>query len=104
MKVKKLLIGLLVSGLALSFTGCGDKVVNDKGEKVQSFGQFIEINKTDVTSSNGYRSSQYFVYDKTTKIVYVLQGSEHYSGITPYYVFNENDKPEIAVYGENYNG
>ena len=104
MKVKKLLIGLLVSGLALSFTGCGDKVVNDKGEKVQSFGQFIEINKTDVTSSNGYIYSQYFVYDKTTKIVYVLQGSEHYSGITPYYVLNKNGKPEIAIYGENYNG
>ena len=104
MKVKKLLIGLLVSGLVISCTGCGDKVVNDKGEKVQSFGQFIEINKTDVTSSNGYIYSQYFVYDKTTKIVYVLQGSEHYSGITPYYVFNENDKPEIAVYGENYDG
>lgn len=104
MKVKKLLIGLLVSGLALSFTGCGVKVVNDKGEKVQSFGQFIEINKTDVKSSNGYRFSQYFVYDKTTKIVYVLQGSEHYSGITPYYVLNKNGKPEIAIYGENYNG
>lgn len=103
MKVKKLLIGLLISGLALSFTGCGDKVANDKGEKVQSFGQFIEINKTDVTSSNGYRFSQYFVYDKTTKIVYVLQGSEHYSGITPYYVLNKNGKPEIAIYGENYN-
>lgn len=104
MKVKKLLIGLLVYGLTLSFTGCGGKVVNDKGEKVQSFGQFIEINKTDVTSSNGYRFSQYFVYDKTTKIVYVLQGSEHYIGITPYYVLNKNGKPEIAIYGENYNG
>ena len=104
MKVKKLLIGLLVSGLALSFTGCGDKVVNDKGEKVQSFGQFIEINKTDVTSSSGYIYSQYFVYDKTTKIVYVVQGSDHYGGITPYYVLDENGKPEIAVYGENYNG
>ena len=68
MKVKKLLIGLLVSGLALSFTGCGDKVVNDKGEKVQSFGQFIEINKTPIASSDGYVFNQYFVYDKTTKI------------------------------------
>lgn len=104
MKVKNLTVGLLMAGLALSFTGCGDKVVNDKGEKVQSFGQFIEINKTDVTSSNGYRFSQYFVYDKTTKIVYVLQGSEHYSGITPYYVLDENGKPEIAIYGKNYNG
>lgn len=36
MKVKKLLIGLLISGLALSFTGCvGDKIINDKGEKSQ---------------------------------------------------------------------
>ena len=104
MKIKKLLIGLLVSGLALSFTGCGDKAVNDKGEKVQSFGHFIEINKTYVTSSNGYIYSQYFVYDKTTKIVYVLQDSSCYGGIIPYYILNENGKPEIAVYGENYNG
>lgn len=104
MKVKKLLIGLFVSGLALSFTGCGDKVINDKGEKVQSFGQFIEINETLIASSDGYIFSQYFVYDKTTKIVYVVQCSDYYSGITPYYVLDENGKPEIAIYGENYNG
>lgn len=104
MRIKKLLIGLLVSGLALSFTGCGDKVVNDKGEKVQSFGQFIEINETLIASSNGYIFSQYCVYDKTTKIVYVVQCSDYYSGITPYYVLDENGKPEIAIYGENYNG
>ena len=35
MKVKKLLIGLLVSGLALSFAGCGgDEVINDSGERI----------------------------------------------------------------------
>lgn len=107
MKVKKLLIGLLVSGLTLSFTGCGDKVINDKGEKVQSFGQFIEIKKTKIASNDGYIFNQYFVYDKTTKIVYVVQGSDRYGGIggiTPYYILDENGKPEIAVYGENYNG
>lgn len=104
MKVKKLLIGLLVSGLTLSFAGCGDKVINDKGEKVQSFGQFIEIKEIQIASSNGYIFSQYFVYDKTTKIVYVVHGSDHHGGITPYYVLDENGKPEIAIYGENYNG
>ena len=104
MKVKKLLIGLLISGLTFSFAGCGDKVINDKGEKVQSFGQFIEINTTQIASSYGYVFNQYFVYDKTTKIVYVLQDSSCYSGITPYYILDENGKPEIAVYGENYNG
>lgn len=104
MKVKKLLIGLLVSVLILSFIGCGDKVINDKGEKVQSFGQFIEIKKTRIIPCDGYIFSQYFVYDKTTKIVYVVQSSNRYGGITPYYILDENGKPEIAVYGENYNG
>lgn len=108
MKIKKLLIGLLVSGLAFSFTGCGDKEINDNGEKVQSFGQFIEIKEIQIVSSNGFsRYSQYFVYYKTTKIVYVVQGSDRYGGIgdiTPYYVLDENGKPEIAIYGENYNG
>lgn len=107
MKIKNLIVGLLMAGLALSFIGCGDKVINDKGEKVQSFGQFIEFNEIKIASSNGYMFNQYFVYDKTTKIVYVAQGSDRYggiSGITPYYVLDENGKPEIAIYGENYNG
>lgn len=103
MKIKNLIVGLLMTGLAFSFTGCGDKVINDSGEKVQLFGQFIEINRTEINLS-GYRLSQYFIYDKTTKIVYVLQNTSCYSGITPYYVLDENGKPEIAVYGENYNG
>lgn len=103
MKIKNLIVGLLMAGLALSFAGCGDKVINDKGEKVQSFGQFIEIKETQI-ASNGYIFNQYFVYDKTTKIVYVLQGLKNFSGITPYYVLDENGKPEIAIYGENYNG
>ena len=99
MRVKRLLIGLLVSGLAFSFTGCGDEVINDNGENVQSFGQFVEIK-----SSGNYAFRQYFVYDKNTKIVYVLQAARNFSGITPYYILDENGKPEIAIYGENYNG
>lgn len=104
MKIKNLIVGLLIAGLALSFTGCGDKVINDKGEKVQSFGQFIEIKKTSIVLSDGYTVDQYFVYDKTTKVVYVFQGLKNFSGITPYYVLDENGRPEIAIYGENYNG
>jgi hypothetical protein len=33
-----------------------------------------------------------------------LQGLKNFSGIAPYYVLDENGKPEIAIYGENYNG
>ena len=77
MKVKKLLIGLLVSGLALSFAGCGGNT-----------------NATD----------QIFMYDKDTKIVYVYTERSYSTSTMPYYVLDENGKPEIAVYGENYNG
>lgn len=47
---------------------------------------------------------EFFLYDTETKIVYVLLNGDVDSGITPYYVLDENSKPEIAVYGENYNG
>ena len=104
MKVKKLLIGLLVSGLALSFAGCGDKVINDSGEKVSSYVQFIEIKRNHYTDSNANATDQIFMYDKDTKIVYVYTERSYSTSTMPYYVLNENGKPEIAVYGENYNG
>ena len=97
MKVKKLLIGLLVSGLALSFAGCGgDEVINDSGEKVSSYGHY--------TDSNTNATDQIFMYDKDTKIVYVYTERSYSTSTMPYYVLDENGKPEIAVYGENYNG
>ena len=105
MKIKKLLIGLLVSGLALSFTGCvGDEVINEKGEKVSSYGQFIEIKRNSYTDNSGNSVNQTFMYDKDTKIVYVYTERAYSTSTMPYYTLDENGKPEIAVYGENYNG
>ena len=103
MKIKKLLIGLIVSGLALSFTGCGDKTINDKGEEVDSFGQFIEIKSYNFTTGFS-RYIQHFVYDKDTKIVYILYEKAYGVATSLYYVLDENGKPEIAIYGENYKG
>ena len=104
MRIKKLLIGLLVSGLALSFTGCGDKVINDNGEKVSSYGQFIEIKRNFYTDHFGNYTNQTFMYDKDTKIVYVYTERTYSTSTMTYYVLDENSKPEIAIYGENYNG
>ena len=105
MKIKKLLIGLLVSGLSLSFTGCvGNEVIYEKGEKVSSYGQFIEIKRNHYTDSNTNATDQIFMYDKDTKIVYVYTERSYSTSTMPYYVLNENGKPEIAIYGENYNG
>lgn len=54
MKIKNLIVGLLMAGLTLSFTGCGgDEVINEKGEKVSSYGQFIEIKRNHYTDSRG---------------------------------------------------
>lgn len=104
MKVKKLLIGLFVSGLTLSFTGCGDKVINDKGEKVSIYGQFIEIKRNSYTDNSGNSVNQTFMYDKDTKIVYVYTERAYSTSTMPYYALDENGKPEIAIYGGNYNG
>ena len=49
MKVKKLLIGLLVSGLALYFTVCGDNgTITKEWNKYHIFGQFVEIKKNKI--------------------------------------------------------
>ena len=104
MKIKKLLMGLLVSGLAFSFTGCGDEVINNNGEKVSSYGQFIEIKTNNYTDSNANSTYQKFMYDKDTKSVYVYTERSYSTSAMPYYVLDENGKPEIAIYGENYNG
>ena len=105
MKIKKLLIGLLVSGLVFSFSGCGgDKVINDKGEKVNAYGQFIEIKSYGLATSYSNQYVQHFVYDKDTKVVYVLYEKPYGVATSPYYVLDNNGKPEIAIYGENYNG
>lgn len=104
MKIKNLIVGLLMAGLTLSFTGCGgDEVINDKGEKVSSYGQFIEIKRNHYTDSRGNATYQIFMYDKDTKIVYVYTERSYSTSTMPYYVLNENGKPEIAIYGENYN-
>lgn len=99
-----MLVGLLVSGLVLSFTGCGDEVINDNGEKVSSYGQFIEIKRNSYTDYSGNGIYQTFMYDKNTKIVYVYTERLYSTSTMIYYVLDENGKPEIAIYGENYNG
>lgn len=45
MKVKKLLIGLFVSGLAFSFAGCGDEVINEKGERFNHLVSLLKLIK-----------------------------------------------------------
>ena len=104
MKIKKLLIGLVATVLVISFTGCGDKIINDNGEKVSVYGQFVEIKSNNYREESGDAVVQRFMYDKDTKIVYIYTEHVYSVSMTPYYVLDENGKPEIAIYGENYNG
>ena len=104
MKIKKLFVGLLVTGLAISFAGCGDKIINDNGEKVSVYGQFVEIKSNNYREESGDAVVQRFMYDKDTKIVYVYTEHVYSVSMTQYYALDENGKPEIAIYGENYNG
>lgn len=48
--------------------------------------------------------NQTFMYDKDTKIVYVYTERAYSTSTMTYYTLDENGKPEIAIYGGNYNG
>ena len=42
------------------------------------------------------------VYDPITKVCYIIIDGYHIAGITPYYIIGKDGKPEIAIYGVNY--
>lgn len=97
---KKILAVVLGSILLLS--GCGKTIVNEQGETVRQFGDFIEISKVDYKDQSGNCGYQYIVYDRCTKVVYVMISASYRLSMSPYYIINENGEPEIAVFGENY--
>lgn len=98
---KKLLTASVCAMLFLS--GCGEKIINEQGEKVNKLGNFIEIKKIEGTFPEGHRLEFYLVYDKDTKVMYLLNdGYGATMPISPYYVRNKNGEVEHGVYGVNY--
>ncbi len=94
-KIKKvsLLIAFIVFSIVLS--GCV-KTTDYKGiERTVEYG-LIEIGSV---SGDG----QFIIcYDPTTMVCYMKISRLYGIGISPYYIIGEDGKPEIAIYGVNY--
>lgn len=61
---------------------------------------FVKV-KTFYSSGVKVEYAQTLVYDKDTKVMYIILSRGNKVGITPYYVLIENE-PVVAVYGVNY--
>lgn len=99
--MKKAIVFLTALTLMFSAAGCGgEKIINEYGEKVPIYGDFIEINHK---RYNTYTTER-LVYDKNTKVMYwYFDNSHDFSiAVSPYYIIGKNGEPEIGVYRENY--
>ena len=98
MKMKKLaIIALLIAALFI-ITGCATKTIDEKGvERETDYG--LIVIKSQYDAMDGCCK---LAYDPVTKVCYMVINGYYRAGITPYYVIGKDGKPEIAVYGDNY--
>ena len=97
---KKIIIGVLVMTMFLSFTGCGNNTSESTGEKVGNISVDTFKNYTVLEQRD---NREYLVYDNDTCVLYILTlqhtGSLNYNySLCPYYVMNENNEPVVGVY------
>lgn len=91
---KKIAIICLMCLLLVLLAGCGRKIVDENGYEHDLFYGFAKLKEIDDFAD--------ICYDPKTKVCYIIIHSTYKGGISPYYIINENGKPEIAVYGVNY--
>lgn len=92
--MKRLFIVIIMLFIVMCFAGC-ERVKDENGEYRNLHYGLVEIKE--ISGSNR------LLYDPETKIVYMQIHSGYTAGLSPYYIIGEDGKPEIAVYGVNYN-
>jgi len=98
MKVKKLAIVALLIAALFIITGCATKTIDEKGVERETTYGLIVIDRP----YNGMDDDRKIAYDPITKVCYIIIDGFRRAGITPYYIIGKDEKPEIAVYGVNY--
>lgn len=99
--MKKAIIVTIILAAAIMLCGCGKTVTWQDGSKHHLLGRFIEINNQEYTDMDSNRHRQCLIYDKDTKVIYVMELGRRSQSISPYYI-NNNGHAEIAIYGVNY--
>lgn len=98
-KVKKAVLLLMFMLLIVVMAGC-TKVIDQNGiERNVSYG-LVEVETKFNSTING---NAVVCYDPKTMVCYLKILESYRMGLSPYYVIGEDGKPEIAVYGVNYN-
>jgi len=98
-KVKKAVLLLMFMLLAVVLAGC-TKATDPYGiERDVSHG-FVEV---ETILNNIAYGNVVVCYDPKTMVCYLKICDSYRIGLSPYYIIGENGKPEIAVYGVNYN-
>ena len=98
-KVKKAVLMLMFILLIIVLAGCTKVIIDPNGiERNVSYG-FVEVE----TIMKDISCQTVVCYDPKTMVCYLKMFSTYQMGLSPYYVIGEDGKPEIAVYGVNYN-
>lgn len=97
--MKKIIVWLMLVGCLTTLAGC--TTLNSAKEELDPTHRFIKIEriKDVIDYSGAYRS---IVYDSVTKVCYYRCIGTMGSGISPYYIVNDEGKAEVAIYGVNY--
>ena len=88
--IKKITIVILLVSALFLLCGC-----DNSSDQYNSYG-FIIINN----SYNGNNLCS-ICYDPASKVCYIFIEFANRVGLSPYYILNEDGKPEIGVYGQN---
>ena len=98
-KAKKAVLLLMLMLLIVVLTGC-TKITDPNGvERNVSYG-LVEV-KTILNSISA--GTVVVCYDPKTMVCYLKVCDSYRMGLSPYYIIGEDGKPEIAIYGVNYN-
>lgn len=93
--MKRVIVLLLLVALTFGLAGCSQ---NNTPMHANNMLEPLERYES-AMSGYGYI---YIVKDMDTNVCYIICSFSGRWSMCPYYVINENGKPEIAVYGVNY--
>lgn len=96
--MKKKIVAIMLSIGILFTAGCGDTVVNDRGDIVSIYGRFIAIKDTKIKYFDGRSTMQELVYDKDTKVIYIREITLYGISLCPYYCIDADGNAVIAIY------
>lgn len=95
--MKKLIIFIMICALTISLCSCGETSANNDYSLSK---QFAIIKSYD---GGLFGTSYYMLRDKITNVIYLYTSGGSHATMCPYYITIDN-KPELAIYGVNWNG